>query len=256
MHYQISRDGQTYGPYTLEDLGRYVASGNVLPTDMAKSETMSEWLTVEQILANAANAAPSEPAPSAYVPVANVPVQPNPAPYTGMDYGATPNYGTTPTLATSPYPDPPNLHWGLVLLFTLLTCGLFMPIWNLVVNLWLKKVQPNTTALYYLVGYIGLTLVQAFLSVPDALYKMAHPHELRSGSSLGVLIGIAAWVLKLIWRFTERTSLEEHFNGPEPIGLRLDSIMTFFFGGLYFQSKLNEINEMKQRARFSAQRPY
>ena len=38
MTYQVLRNGQMYGPYTLEDLQRYVASGNVLPTDMAKSE--------------------------------------------------------------------------------------------------------------------------------------------------------------------------------------------------------------------------
>ena len=42
MTYQVSRNGQLYGPYTLEDLQRYVASGNILPTDMAKSEDMME----------------------------------------------------------------------------------------------------------------------------------------------------------------------------------------------------------------------
>ncbi len=41
MHYQISRNGQMYGPYTLEDLQRYLASGNILPTDMAKTEAMT-----------------------------------------------------------------------------------------------------------------------------------------------------------------------------------------------------------------------
>ena len=40
MPYQVSRNGQTYGPYTLEDLQRYVASGNILLTDLAKSEDM------------------------------------------------------------------------------------------------------------------------------------------------------------------------------------------------------------------------
>ena len=50
MTYQVSRNGQLYGPYTLEDLQRYVASGNVLPSDMAKSEEMADWQTVAQIL--------------------------------------------------------------------------------------------------------------------------------------------------------------------------------------------------------------
>ena len=53
MTYQVSRNGQMYGPYTLEDLQRYVASGNVLLTDMAKSEEMPDWLPVAQILGTA-----------------------------------------------------------------------------------------------------------------------------------------------------------------------------------------------------------
>ena len=53
MTYQVSRNGQMYGPYTLEDLQRYVASGNILPTDMAKSEEMPDWLPVAQILGTA-----------------------------------------------------------------------------------------------------------------------------------------------------------------------------------------------------------
>ncbi len=50
MPYHVSRNGQTYGPYTLEDLQRYVASGNILATDLAKSDEMPEWVPVSQIL--------------------------------------------------------------------------------------------------------------------------------------------------------------------------------------------------------------
>jgi hypothetical protein len=42
MNYFISRDGTQYGPYTLADLQRYVASGNILVTDLARSEAISE----------------------------------------------------------------------------------------------------------------------------------------------------------------------------------------------------------------------
>ena len=48
MLYHISREGQNYGPYTLEDLQRYVASGNVLLTDMARAEDGTEWVPVSQ----------------------------------------------------------------------------------------------------------------------------------------------------------------------------------------------------------------
>ena len=54
MTYQVSRNGQIYGPYTLDDLRRYVGSGNILLTDMAKSEEMPDWVPVAQILSTAA----------------------------------------------------------------------------------------------------------------------------------------------------------------------------------------------------------
>src|ERR1700722_16104720 len=98
MAYTVSRNGQTYGPYTLEDLQRYVASGNILPTDMAKSEEMPNWLPVAQILGTPA-------APQASVPTA--------APVNVQPPGV-------------PYPDPPNLNWGLELLLGFFTCGLFV----------------------------------------------------------------------------------------------------------------------------------
>ncbi len=239
MPYQISRNGQTYGPYTFEDLKRYVASGNVLPTDLAKSEEMAEWLPVSQILAGT-EGLPAQPAapftPNAYSDV-STPVAP---------YAAA---APIANLAESPYPDAPNLHWGLVLLFTCLTCWFFMPIWNLVVNAWLKRVQPNATSLLYYAGAYGLLLVQIF-SLHSVIHQMTPGVHAHTGSAVSNLLGVVVWVLRLVARYMERAFLEEHFNGPEPVGLRLDAVMTFFFGGIYFQYKLNEINAMKQAARF------
>ena len=48
--YQVSRNGQFYGPYSLEELERYLGSGNLLPGDVAKSPEMAQWLPVAQIL--------------------------------------------------------------------------------------------------------------------------------------------------------------------------------------------------------------
>jgi len=50
MTYQLSRDGQLFGPYTIEDLQRYLASGNVMLTDLAKGEGMTDWVPVSQLL--------------------------------------------------------------------------------------------------------------------------------------------------------------------------------------------------------------
>lgn len=242
MHYQVSRNGQNYGPYTLEDLQRYVTSGNVLPTDLAKSAEMPDWVPVSQLLGTQTAATPqafagpgyATPDPS-YNPIASSPA----------------------ALAGSSYPDAPNLHWGLVLLFDVLTCSLFMWVWNLVVAAWLKRVQPNATSLYYYLGAIALTIVQLAVTIPSSMHLAAiAPGMHYSWNPVGSLIGVITWVVRLIARFMQRAALEEHFNGPEPVGLQLNPVMTFFFGGLYFQYHLNRINTIKQAASYGAGRAY
>jgi hypothetical protein len=52
MNYFIRRGDQQYGPYTLGDLQRYVASGNILVTDLARSEGMADWVPVSQVIGN------------------------------------------------------------------------------------------------------------------------------------------------------------------------------------------------------------
>ena len=137
------------------------------------------------------------------------------------------------------YPDPPNLHWGLELLLGFFTCGLFVVVWNLVLASWSNRMQPASKALmYYIIATVLIVL--NFGGSYGVFIAIAH-HQQPHQHILGSLIGLAAWVVRLIARFTLRDTLEQHFNGPEPLGLRLSAVMTFFFGGIYFQYKLNEI---------------
>jgi hypothetical protein len=234
MTYQVSRNGQMYGPYTLEDLKRYVASGNILPTDMAKSEEMPDWLPVAQILGTTTGAA-STPGTAGF-----------PAPTPAPAYAAPSAYPPPTGIA---YPDPPNLHWGLELLLGFFTCGLFVIVWNLIIAAWANRVQPASKALmFYIVATVLIVLnLGGSWSIIISLSHHVHPPH---HSVLGNLISLACWVVRLIARFTLRDTLERHFNGPEPLGLRLNPVMTFFFGGIYFQYKLNEINEIKQALRY------
>lgn len=224
MPYLISRAGQTYGPYTFEDLQRYVASGNILLTDLAKSEEMADWLPVAQIL---------NPATAAAQPGASIPP-------------AAP-YGQTAAYAVSPYPDPPNLHWALVLILAICTCGLFAVIWDFVQVLWMKRIEPQTRAFPYFIAYVILSFLNGGLSFRASAIAMHTGHH--HTSVLSALTGIAAFVLVILYRFAMRDSLERHFNGPEPLGLQLGPIMTFFFGGLYFQYHFNRLNAIKQAMR-------
>ena len=258
MNYQVSRNGQIYGPYTLDDIRRYLASGNILLNDLAKSDEMTEWLPVSQILANSTAVPPVTPLPvypdpapgPAYENVPNASAAPSGAPYTPISAQAT------ATIAMAAYPDPPALHWALVLLFSCLTCGLFMIVWNLIIATWLRRVQPNANALYFYIAHAVLVSL-IFLSPGNSHHAFMPGVHFRGTGFFGGALLLVNWVAKLIARFSAQASLEEHFNGPEPIGLVLNPVMTFFFGGLYFQYHLTRIHSIKQAARFGrAAAPY
>jgi hypothetical protein len=202
MSYFITRGGQQYGPYTVADLQRYVGSGEILLSDLARGEGMSEPLPVSQIIGII-------PAPQAQI------------------------------LAV--YSDPPNLHWGLVLLFSLLSCGLFSAAWNLVQAAWMKKVAPQSTALYYYVAGICVLAAIFFAS-----FEAAYTHS--SHSILGAM-NLVYGILTLIGRFSLRSSLEQYYNSVEPMGLSLGAVMTFFFGDIYFQYHFNDIMRRKYAGR-------
>jgi hypothetical protein len=212
MTYTIHRDGQDFGPYSLADLQHYLSTGDVLPTDLARSEGMEGYLPVSQIVGTIP------------VPFANT---------------------TIPAVPLVEYPDPPNLHWGLVLLFGVITFGFFSTAWGIVISHWMRKVNPESKAIFYYWAH-AVTLALIFFA---RLGGRAAHSEVAGGV---LLLQIVSFVLSLTARYTLRSSLEEHFNTAEPIGLSLSGVMTFFFGDIYFQYHLNAINRSKQLARASA----
>src|SRR5215467_3035268 len=111
MNYFIKRDTSEYGPYTLADLQKYVASGNVLLTDLCRSEGLTDWVPVSQVIGN--------------IPV---PAAPQPA----AAQGSYPAAGTYATPVAQQYPPPPNLHWGVCVLLGIVTCGIFGVVWLMV----------------------------------------------------------------------------------------------------------------------------
>ncbi len=183
MNYFIKRDDKEYGPYSLADLQKYVASGNVLLTDLCRSEGLTDWVPVSQVIGNI-------PVPAAA-----------PQPAAGTVYGAPATYGAPAGYAApavSQYPPPPSLHWGILILLGVLTCGIFGWVWAFIQAAWL-------------------------------------------------LFRLGGGIMWLVAAFNMRSSIEDHFNSAEPIGLSLNGVMTFFFSIYYFQYHFTRINEMKQR---------
>ena len=235
MNYFIKRELNEYGPYSLADLQKYVASGNILLTDLCRSEGLTDWVPVSQVIGNI-------PVPAA---------APQPAP--GAVYGGTTGAGVSAGAyggqagysapMAQQYPPPPSLHWGILLLIGVLTCGLFGWVWAFVESAWVKKVDPESKALLYYGISVGLLVLMFAAGFAEGLAG-------RPGSAYSpifLICRLAGGIMWLVAAFNMRTSIENHFNSKEPIGLSLNGVMTFFFSVYYFQYHFTRVNEMKQR---------
>lgn len=225
MNYFIKRDLNEYGPYSLADLQKYVASGNILLTDVCRSEGLADWVPVSQVIGN--------------IPVPAAPAQP--APVYGGPVGAA---GYAPV--ASQYPAPPNLHWALVLLISFFTCGLFSMIWLIVEAVWIRKVRPGAKSVTYLTITAVMWGAIIVLAAAQGVENASGAHSQGLTGVIG-LIELGYFVMYLVSVFAMRNDIEEHFNTAEPIGLSLSGVMTFFFNVFYFQYHFTRINEMKQQ---------
>ena len=130
------------------------------------------------------------------------------------------------------YPPPPRVHWAFVLAGIVLSEGLVLwlvpqPFREFLVNLviaawpiylciWIRKIDQRSLSLYW------------------ALASFA----------TGFLF---SWLLWIVVIFEIREELLEHYNTREPIGLRLNLVMTLLFSFVYFQYHLNRITREKDR---------
>ena len=253
MKYFIQRELNEYGPYTLADLQRYVAQGNIQLTDMTRSEGMTEWVPVSQVIGNI----PAVAAPPMQVPV---PPAAGVASAAGTVYGGptataggtmysgtgtvydgqSAGYGMQAMPAQMNTPVPTDFHWGLVLLIAVFTCGLFSSVWLIVESAFVKKLRPASNAMLFVILGIAGFFVGGF--VGGFIGAMNH----GEGGPFGPLINLASLVVYLIGIFKMKSDLEEYYNTNEPINLQLSGVMVFFFNVLYFQYHFSRIAQWKK----------
>jgi hypothetical protein len=244
MKYYIQRGINEYGPYTLADLQRYVAQGNISPADLARSEAMSEWTPVSQVLGNIA--VPTLPSPAPAAPATAISAA---TPVAGTVYSGGPvAAGAAPAMAV-PGPVPPDLHWALVLLIGFF-CGIFQLVWLFIEAAYVKKIKPDSNALTFLITAIGLGFgaMILFWAGLFAQYSI-NPNSKEPPWGAFVLFcaaGLASLVVQIIGIFKMRAALVEYYNTVEPIDLRLSGVMTFFFSILYFQYHFSRIAAWKK----------
>jgi hypothetical protein len=133
------------------------------------------------------------------------------------------------------YPPPPRLHWavlfvamvgseGLVLWlvpppYREFLVNLVIAAWPIYLCIWIRKIDERSLSLYW------------------ALASFA----------TGFLFSWLLWVVAI---FEIREELLDHYNRKEPVGLRLNVILTALFSFVYFQYHLNRITREKSQRAF------
>jgi|ERR1051326_184760 hypothetical protein len=232
MKYYIQRQLNEYGPYTLADLQRYVAQGSIQLADLTRSEGMTDWVPVSQVIGNIPIPAPAQ---AAYAP--GVPAYGGGTVYAGGGnvYGAT---GAMPAAIAGPVPL--DFHWALVLLIGVFTCGLFWWAWWIVEGVFVRKLKADSKALLFVILSFACYFTGGFI---NGFMRAMNPGET---SHYGVPFSLIGLVLFVIAEFQMKNDLEEYYNSVEPINLRINGGLTFFFAVWYFQHHLSRIAQWKK----------
>ncbi len=213
MEYRVKRGDQEFGPYTLTDLQEYVQSGNLAPTDEARSEVMSEWMPLSQILGNI-------PAPA-------------------MAWAGAP-MGAEAVAAVSPVKLPPNLHWAALLIIDIVTRSYFNMIWAFFQANWARKLSGKNTPMVLIAMYPAGMVCGGFAIG----FGNASGQEVLNG--LGFVLLIGGLICMIAGVFSIRSAMESYYNTVENIGLSLSGVMTFFFGVVYLQYHVNRLARWKK----------
>lgn len=256
MQYHISRQGQTYGPYPAEDVRRMLSEGRLLPSDLCWTEGMAAWEPLGKVMGvgpAAANptppqapmASPAQPATPPQGPMpAPTPQRPGPTPAApGFQQPAWQGHPAQPTWGgASPWPAPPEMHWAVVLLLSMVTCGIFGLVWFYKQAAFVKRLDPRNQAIQFFFAYIAVLVLSVFLSLMGRYSFLL---------LFNILLPWAALALLLAAVFSMRSVLMRHYNTVENIGLKLGPVMTFFFNMLYFQYHFSRIAQWKRTGRLT-----
>ncbi len=228
-------DGNRFCARCGTPVSKYQVAGAAPPVPPAPTAPPPAWQSAPPVSAPPSFAPPTYPAPGYSTP-------PQPFPPQQPFAAPLPAYAAAqPGAPGSAYPMPPAMHWALVLVLAMFTGGLFGFIWFCIQAGYVRRIDPTSKARMFIV----LAVLGSLLQIGVALAGVAMG-DMIVAPLLGMLIGLAAAALAIVAVFSMRASLVRHFNGPEPFGLRLSGVMTFFFSVLYFQYHLSRIAEWKR----------
>lgn len=238
----IGQEGKKYGPYSADDVRHWVAEGRFGADTVAWREGLPDWVPLATLLARSAPTAPP--------PVAAPPMGPPTPPPPRASAGApSPDDGWAAATDTRPpdqpqaqasrssLPPPPSLHWGLVLLFTILTLGIFGIVWPFIQANWVRKIDRHSNAMLFLglaLGCYVLGYAMMVGSTPAADGSGGHPGM----AGVGILLELVYLVLFVSSFFSMAGSIRQRMESYR-VPIDIGGITLFFFNSLYLQAQLS-----------------
>jgi hypothetical protein len=144
-------------------------------------------------------------------------------------------------------PEPPNMHWAVILILSWVTGGLAALIWVFKQAAFVKKLDPASKAVVLLA--VSLIAMVGQLALAFTMFNSRSMSDIAAVSGIMMLLNLVVAVVGLIAVFGMRKSIVRYYNTVEPIGLQLSGVMTFFFSILYFQYHFSRIAEWKKTGR-------
>jgi hypothetical protein len=246
----IGRGGQKYGPYTEENVRRWLSEGKLSPEALAWREGMTDWVALSSLF--------PEMASSGSMPPPLITERPMPPPMAdvraaGMHESFSARRDPAQDISTADraaMPRPPSLPWGLVWLFSVLSVGLFSVAWSFVQANWVRKLDGGSRALV-MVGVAGACRVAGYVLYIAGLLSLATGGQ--GMVSIGALLLLGGWVLYLVAYFSMAASMHDKLENRQ-LALEIGSVTLFFFTMYYLQGQLTWLARWKRTGR-TAPRP-
>ena len=227
----LSQGGEKWGPYSEAVVRQWLTEGRFTSDVLAWREGSAGWAPLATLLGGAA--APVPP-PIARVPPTPPPSMTPPPPHQEQSAFYEAPIPTHDSIAKrTALPRPPSLHWSLLLLFTLLSLGIFGFVWVFIQAGWVRKIDKHSNAAWLLAGWVVCTILAVIL----AWVPMLRGEPSIGMSSLSLLLNLAGVVLLVVAYFSMANSVRREvpkYGARVAIG----GLTLFFFTYLYFQGQL------------------
>jgi hypothetical protein len=232
----IGQDGEKYGPYSEDDIREWLREGRITTAALAWREGMADWAPLGSFFAAATGSMP--PPPPGMPPLA-----PHP-PWTNRTAGQGP-FAPGSDAVRATLPEPPSLHWGLVLLFAVLTIGLFGIFWAFHQAAWTRRIDPKSNATLMLGLSLACFLIGEPLYFIGIFTSIGTNHPNMDLISLGGILLLGRFILSQIAYFSMADSLKRDL-AKRGVKLEIGGITLFFFTLFYLQSNLSWTARWKQ----------